>query len=81
MSSERATMLRASAWRDLPTGGDPIITGRYLTPLLPMLGVAVAAVAVSLPRRVGPAAATLVLGLEGLLALGALGAAVVRFYG
>jgi hypothetical protein len=73
--------LHVAAWRDLPTGGDPIITGRYLTPLLPMLGVAVAAVAVSLPRRVGPAAATLVLGLEGLLALGALGAAVVRFYG
>ena len=47
----------------------------------PVAGLAVAAVALALPRRLGPGAATLVLGLEALLALSALGTAVVRFYG
>lgn len=72
--------LHVAAWRDLPLYGDPIITGRYLTPLLPLAGLAVATVAASLPRRIGPAAAMAVLGLEVLLALSALGTAVVRFY-
>src|SRR5205085_10853664 len=31
--------------------GDPIITGRYLLPLLPLFGVAVALVAAAMPRR------------------------------
>lgn len=73
-------LLHATAWRELSVRDDPILTGRYLLPLLPIAGVALAAVAGSLPRRVGPGAATLVLGLEALLALGALGATVVRFH-
>ena len=72
--------LHVAAWRELPFTGDPIITGRYLTPLLPFMGLAIATVALALPRRVGPAAAMLVLGIEGLLAISALGTALVRFY-
>jgi 4-amino-4-deoxy-L-arabinose transferase-like glycosyltransferase len=72
--------LHVAAWRDLPIEGDPIITGRYLTPFLPVAGVLVAAVAAVLPRRIGPGAATLVLGLEGLITLSALGTTLVRFY-
>lgn len=72
--------LHAAAWRDLPVYGDPVITGRYLTPLLPLLGLAVATVAGVLPRRIGPAAGMVVVGLEALVALAALAAAVVRFH-
>jgi hypothetical protein len=73
-------VLHAGAWRELLIGTDPILTGRYLTPLLPIAGLSVAAVAGSLPRRIGPGAATVVLGLEALVALAAFGAAVVRFH-
>ena len=73
-------LLHVAAWRDLQLYGDPIITGRYLTPLLPIAGLAIAAMAGSLPRRVGPGVATAVLGVEALIALSALGTALVRFY-
>lgn len=72
--------LHVAAWRDLQVQPDPIITGRYLTPLLPLAGIAVAAVAASIPRRAGVAIASVVLGLEGVVALSALGTAMVRFY-
>jgi hypothetical protein len=72
--------LHVAAWRDLQLYGDPIITGRYLTPLLPVLGIAIAAVAGSLPKRLGPGLVTVLLGIEALLALSALGTALVRFY-
>lgn len=72
--------LHAAAWRDLPVHGDPVITGRYLTPLLPLAGLAVATVAGVLPRRVGPAVGLVVVGLEALVGLAALAAAVVRFH-
>ena len=72
--------LHVAAWRDLQLYGDPIITGRYLTPLLPVLGIAIAAVAGALPRRIGPGAVAALLGIEALLALSAIGTALVRFY-
>lgn len=73
-------ILHAAAWRELLISTNPILTGRYLTPLLPIAGLAVAAVAASLPRRIGPGAAVVVLGLEALIGLAALGATVVRFH-
>ena len=73
-------ILHVAAWRDLQEFGDPIITGRYLTPLLPLAGLGLASIALVLPRRFGPGAVTLVLGLEALLALSALGTALVRFH-
>jgi hypothetical protein len=72
--------LHVAAWRDLQLYGDPIITGRYLTPLLPIAGLGVAVLIGALPRAVRPAGAALVLGAEGLLAVAALGAAMVRFH-
>ena len=74
--------LHVAAWHDLQLSPlDPVITGRYLTPLLPIAGLAVATVAAALPRRVGPGAATAVLGAELVLSLALLGVATVRFYG
>jgi hypothetical protein len=63
---------------DDPT--DPVITGRYLLPMLPIFAVGVAALAGSLPRRVGAAAGGVALGGAVLLQLAAVGAMFVRFY-
>jgi hypothetical protein len=60
--------------------GDPVITGRYLFPLLSLLAIAVTVVVAALPRRVG-AFATGALVAAGLaLQLSGLGMAFVRFY-
>jgi two-component system sensor histidine kinase DesK len=74
-------LVHLQAYRGLlddPT--DPVVTGRYLLPLLPILGVGVAAVLDALPRRAFAVAGGGVLGVAVLLQLAALGAAVTRFY-
>ncbi|HEY3190356.1 MAG TPA: hypothetical protein VGJ70_22890, partial [Solirubrobacteraceae bacterium] len=74
-------VLHVSAYRDLQKGGDPLITGRYLLPCVALYGLAVAWVAGSLPRRVGTALASAVLGAFVLLAVGGIGLEAARFYG
>jgi 4-amino-4-deoxy-L-arabinose transferase-like glycosyltransferase len=59
---------------------DPLLVGRYLLPLAPLFGCAVAIVVGALPRRLAPAAAGGVLGGGVLLALGGLGLSLARFY-
>jgi hypothetical protein len=59
---------------------DPIIVGRYLFPLIALLGAAVAFVVSSLPRRVAPYVASLVVALGVVLQLAGLGLALGRFY-
>lgn len=59
---------------------DPLLVGRYLLPLAPLLGCGVAIVAGGLPRRLAPAAAGVLLGGGALLALGGLGLSLARFY-
>jgi 4-amino-4-deoxy-L-arabinose transferase-like glycosyltransferase len=61
--------------------GDTLIVGRYGLPLVSLVALAVAFVATSLPRRLGPLLAAGVLALGVLLQLGGLGLTVVRFYG
>jgi hypothetical protein len=73
--------LHFAAYRNLqidPT--DPIIVGRYLFPLLPLFGVAVAIVVAALPRRASVAAGTVLLMAGALLSLSGLGMTAVRFY-
>jgi Predicted membrane protein (DUF2142) len=60
--------------------GDPVITGRYLLPLLPVLGIAVAATLQALPRRAFAVAGGGVLAAAVLLQFAALGAMLTRFY-
>lgn len=60
---------------------DPLIVGRYALPLVSLLGLAVAFVATSLPRRLGPLLAAAVLAGGVLLQLAGLGLTAVRFYG
>ena len=73
--------LHAASYRALANGGgNPLIVGRYLLPLTPVVGIAIATVVAGLPRRVGPVVGALV--LVGLLALslGGIALSVERFY-
>jgi len=73
--------LHFAAYRNLqidPT--DPIVVGRYLFPLLPLFGVAIAAVVRALPPRASVATGTTVLMCGALLGLSGLGMTAVRFY-
>jgi 4-amino-4-deoxy-L-arabinose transferase-like glycosyltransferase len=60
--------------------GDPVLTGRYLLPLLSLLAIAVTVVVAALPRRIGAFAAGAVVATGLVLQLSGLGIALVRFY-
>jgi hypothetical protein len=59
---------------------DPVITGRYLVPLIAVFGVTVALSLSWLPRRLAGPAGGVVLGGMALLQVGALGSVLERFY-
>ncbi|TML98495.1 MAG: DUF2142 domain-containing protein [Actinobacteria bacterium] len=70
------------AARGLATPGfDPTITGRYLLPVLPLYGAAIAALVRSAPARLVPVAAGAVVGGALVLQLGSAGLLLARFYG
>jgi 4-amino-4-deoxy-L-arabinose transferase-like glycosyltransferase len=74
-------LVHLQAFHDLRNDpSDPVITGRYLLPLLPVLGIGVAGVLRALPRRAFAAAGGLTMATCVLLQLGALGATITRFY-
>jgi 4-amino-4-deoxy-L-arabinose transferase-like glycosyltransferase len=60
--------------------GDPVITGRYLLPLIPLYGIAIAMAVSWLPRRAGIAAGGALLATLVLIQLGAMGNTLERFY-
>ncbi len=62
-------------------GGDPVITGRYLLPMVSLFGCATAWVTGALPRRLQPLVAGAVVGAFVLLAISGLGITAVRFDG
>lgn len=74
-------LLHFSAYRDLAVGGEPLLVGRYLLPLVPVFGLAVAFVVGSLPRRLGAPLAAVLLAFGALLTLAGLGLSASRFYG
>ena len=59
---------------------DPILTGRYLFPLLSLLAIAVTVVVTALPRRIGALATGALVATGIVLQLSGLGLALVRFY-
>jgi hypothetical protein len=74
-------LLHVASYRALVNGSDnPLVVGRYLLPLTPVFGAAIAALVAGLPRRAGLALAGFV--CVGLLALsiGGIGLSVGRFY-
>ena len=73
-------LLHAASYRALLGPPDPLITGRYLLPLAPLIALGCAWLVGALPRPArAPAAAGLV-GVMLLLQLGGLGMTVVRFH-
>jgi hypothetical protein len=73
--------LHFAAYRNLQIDpSNPIIVGRYLFPLLPLFGVAVAVVVRALPQRACVAAGTALLFAGALLGISGLGMTAVRFY-
>lgn len=73
--------VHVSAWRLLSQGGtDPILTGRYFLPFLPLLGLAAVVLVRWLPRRARAVAGVAVLSAALALQLAALGALVVRYH-
>lgn len=62
-------------------GGDPLIVGRYLLPIVSLFGLAIAFTIGSLPRRLSPYAAAGVLAAGLLLSMTGIGITVVRFHG
>jgi hypothetical protein len=64
----------------LSSPGDPIITGRYLLPLIGLLGLAVAIVGSVLPRMARAAYAGVVLAAGVAIQVVSLGLLLERFY-
>jgi hypothetical protein len=73
-------VLHAVAFRSLLVSLDPVITGRYMLPLLPLYGVIVALAVAWLPRRWGPVAAGALVGGVVFLQIASLGVLFARFY-
>ena len=61
-------------------GTDPLITGRYLLPMVSLFGLAIAFTVGSLPRRAGPLVGAVILSIGVLLSLGGIGITMARFY-
>jgi 4-amino-4-deoxy-L-arabinose transferase-like glycosyltransferase len=61
-------------------GSDPLITGRYLLPMISLFALAIVFTVSSLPRRAGPLAGAVVLAIGVLLSLDAIGITMARFY-
>ena len=73
--------LHVAAYRSLAAGtGDPVMTGRYLLPLITIYGLGIALAVSWLPRRVAGVAGGIVLGGLALLQLSAMGILLERFY-
>ena len=61
-------------------GSDPVFTGRYVLPLLPLFGALIAVIARALPRRAAPVFCGLVLALGVVLQIESFGLMLERFY-
>jgi hypothetical protein len=73
--------MHVAAYRSLAAGdGDPVVTGRYLLPLITIYGLGVALAVSWLPRRLAGLAGGVVLGGLALLQLSAMGIVFERFY-
>jgi hypothetical protein len=73
--------MHLAAFRSLVEGtGDPVLTGRYLLPFMPVYGMAIALAVGWMPRRVAPVVAGAVVGGLCLLSIGAFGFALARYY-
>ena len=65
----------------LRSPGDPVLVGRYVFPLVPLLAAAIAFVARALPRRPATVLALAIFGAGALLQVFGLVITTARFYG
>ena len=73
--------MHVAAYRSLAAGdSDPVVTGRYLLPLISIYGLGIALAVSWLPRRLAGVAGGFVLGGLAVLQLSAVGIVVERFY-
>lgn len=73
--------LHAAAWRAmLVAPGDPVLTGRYLIPLVALVGVTVAVVIRALPRSLVGVAGVALVAVALAVQLAAVGSVFGRFY-
>jgi hypothetical protein len=61
-------------------GQEPLIVGRYLLPIIPLFGLAIAFTAGALPRRGGQLLGAAILAAGVLLSLTSIGLTIARFY-
>jgi Predicted membrane protein (DUF2142) len=74
-------LLHLSSYTTMLTNpGDPLLTGRYLFPLLSLLAIGVTVVVTALPRRISAFATGALVAAGIVLQLSGLGLAFVRFY-
>jgi hypothetical protein len=73
-------VIHVVAFRSLLGNPDPIITGRYLLPLMPLYGVGIALAVSWMPRRIGVAVAVTVLAGLSVVQLQAFALLFERFY-
>ncbi len=81
MTVSMLALLHVASYRALRTGTDPLITGRYLLPLVVAFGCTVAFVVTSLRPRIAATVGTLVLAGMLVLNLTGLMLSMARFYG
>jgi hypothetical protein len=81
MAVSMLALLHIASYRALRTGNDPLITGRYLLPLVVVFGCTVAFVVSSLRPRLAAVVGTLVLAGMLVLNLTGLMLSMARFYG
>ena len=73
-------VLHFASYRALQQAPDPVFTGRYLLPCVALYGAAIAWVVTSLPRRVAPLLAAIILAAAALLSVGGIGMTFLRFH-
>ena len=73
-------LLHAAGFRSLLSTTDPVITGRYLLPLVPLYGVGIALAVSWLPRRLAAGAGVFVLAGLSVMQIASLALVYERFY-
>jgi hypothetical protein len=61
-------------------GSEPLIVGRYLLPMVALLGLAIAFTVGALPRKLGPVAGAIILAVGTVLSLTSIAITMIRFY-
>ncbi len=73
--------LHLASYRALLGGGnDPLITGRYLLPIVAVFGLCLGAIVAGLPKRPASAVAAVLIGALFTLSVAAIGLSLERFY-